>query len=253
MRTTKPISTISFNSPEFLKTKLEELQDAKLISFWVFIKHLPEDDEGGKKEHLHLYLEPSKITQTDDLKEQFKEFDPTHPDKPLGCIGFRSSKFDDWYLYALHDKAYLASKGQSRKYHYKHEEMASSDEDELLFKARSINHLAVSPYAAMIEAQAQGLTWEEYFRRGTVPLPQLTLWEKAWTLLQNDKTDRNGRENHPAEMPSEATQSPSEPASDIDQSLAKLEAIADQRDASFYDVHPDAPYTPLDPDEELPW
>ena len=142
----------------------------------------------------------------------------------------------------MHDKAYLASKGQSRKYRYKHEEMASSDEDELLFKARSINHLAVSPYAAMIEAQAQGLTWEEYFRRGTVPLPQLTLWEKAWTLLQNDKTDRNGRDNHPAEMPSEAPQSPSETTPDIDQALARLDAIADQRE-----------YIELDPEDELPW
>ena len=69
VRTTKPIATISFNSPDFLRTKLEELRDAGRISFWAFIEHKPEDDEGGKKSHCHLYIEPSKMLQTDDLKD----------------------------------------------------------------------------------------------------------------------------------------------------------------------------------------
>lgn len=110
MRTTKPIATISFNSPAFLKLKLEELTKAGKISFWAFIPHKPEDDEAGTKEHNHLYAEPSKMMQTDDLKAELLEFDPEHPDKPKGCLPFRTSKFADWYLYGLHDKRYLASK-----------------------------------------------------------------------------------------------------------------------------------------------
>lgn len=204
MRTTKPISTISFNTPDYLAQKLDELVRAKRLSFWSFISHLPEDDEAGNRDHIHLYLEPSKMLQTDDLKEEFKEFDPMKPDKPRGCISFRSSKFSDWYLYALHNKAYLASKGQTRKYHYKHDDIRSSDPDDLQFKARTIDMLAVSPYADILEAQKQGLTWEEYFRRGTVPLPQIALFQRAWYSLlvphQNESTFRNGRNGHPMDI-----------------------------------------------------
>lgn len=203
MRTTKPISTISFNTPDYLAQKLDELVKAKRLSFWAFIPHLPEDDEAGNRDHIHLYIEPAKMLQTDDLKEEFKEFDPAKPDKPRGCISFRSSKFSDWYLYALHDRAYLASKGQSRKYHYKHDDVRSSDPDDLQFKARTIDMLAVSPYADILEAQRHGFTWEQYFKRGTVPLPQIALFERAWyTLLagQDDSTNRNGRDGHPMDI-----------------------------------------------------
>lgn len=196
MRTTKPIATISFNTPDFLELKLNELQKAGRLSFWAFITHKPEDDEGGNKEHIHLYVEPSKMLQTDDLKREFLEFDPQCPKKPRGTISFNSSKFDPWYLYALHDKRYLASKGQSRRFHYKHDEIRTSDSDDLLFKARSIDLISLSPYADMEDAQAQGLSWSEYFMRGTVPLPQVALFERAWHLLLEGKTNRANRSGH---------------------------------------------------------
>lgn len=200
VRTTKPIATISFNSPDFLRTKLEELRDAGRISFWAFIEHKPEDDEGGKKSHCHLYIEPSKMLQTDDLKDALKEWDSEHPDRPRGCISFNSSKFDPWYLYALHDKRYLASKGQSRKFHYKHDDIQTSDDDDLLFKSRSIDMLSLSPYADMEDAQRLGLTFAEYFGRGTIPLPQVALFQRAWDLLLATRTDRNGRDGHSMEV-----------------------------------------------------
>ena len=208
MRTTKPISTISFNTPDYLAHKLEELVKAKRLSFWAFISHLPEDDEAGNRDHIHVYIEPAKMLQTDDLKDELKEFDSAKPDKPRGCISFRSSKFADWYLYALHDKAYLASKGQKRKYHYKHDDILSSDSDDLQFKARTIDMLSVSPYADILEAQRQGLSWEEYFRRGTVPLPQIALFQRAWYSLlapqtPDLQTDRNGRKGHPMDVDQE--------------------------------------------------
>lgn len=196
MRTTKPISTISFNTPEFLKLKLNELLKAKVISFWAFIEHKPEDDEGGKKQHQHVYVEPSKMLQTDDLRDELKEFDPQKPDKPKGCLTWKSSKFDPWYLYALHDKRYLASKGQSRKFHYVHDDIQSSDEDDLLCKARCIDMVSLSPYADMEDAIVHGMSFAEFFARGTVPLPQVKLFEAAWNLLCSTVTDRNGRSGH---------------------------------------------------------
>ena len=106
VRTTKPIATIAFNTPSFLEVKLNELLKAGRISFWAFIQHKPEDDEAGRKYHSHVFVEPSKMLQTDDLRAELREFDPEHPDKPLGTITRNTSKFDPWYLYALHDKRY---------------------------------------------------------------------------------------------------------------------------------------------------
>lgn len=200
VKTTKPIATISFNTPAFLELKLNELLRAGKISFWAFVPHKPEDDEAGKKEHSHLYVEPSKMMQTDDLKAELKEYDPEHPDKPRGCLTFKSSKFDPWYLYGLHDKRYLASKGQSRKFHYQYEDFITCDPDELLCKVRSIDLVSLSPYADMEDAQRQGLTWEEYFARGTIPILQVRLFETAWHMLLQAHTYRAGRENHPMDV-----------------------------------------------------
>lgn len=196
MRTTKPISTVSFNSKEYLTLKLNELTKAKVLSFWAFIEHQPEDDEGGNKVHYHVYMEPSKMCQTEDLRQEFREYDPDKPDKPKGCLTFVSSQFGPWYLYVLHDKRYLASKGQSRKYHYKHEHMISSDADDLLFKAKTIDLLSLTPYDDMIDAQNNGLNWTEYFARATVPLPQIRNFKMAWDTLMRNRLNRNGHENH---------------------------------------------------------
>lgn len=166
MKTSRAIATISFNTPEFLKLKLTELTQAKKISFWFFAYHKPEDDEGGKKYHNHVYIFPSKMLQTDELKDEFIEYDPKNPEKPLGCISFKFSKFADAYLYFIHDKKYLAMKGQSRKYHYSHEDLITSDDDDLLAQARSIDMLSLSPYSDILDAQHQGFTFSEYFRRG---------------------------------------------------------------------------------------
>lgn len=196
MRTSKPIATISFNSPEFLEMRLNSLTENKIISFWSFVTHKPEEDEGGKKWHNHLYLEPSKLLQTDDLKFEFMELDPEHPTKPKTVISWVSSKFEHWYLYALHDSGYLASKGQSRKFTYSHDEIKSSDADDLLARSRMIDLVGLSPYRSMMDAIKSGMTFPEYFRRGTVPLNQVVSMERAWNLLSMTGTERNGRANH---------------------------------------------------------
>ena len=200
MRTTKAIATISFNTPEFLELKLKELTAAKKISFWAFIVHQPEDDEGGKKQHIHLFAEPSRMLQTDDLKSELMEYDPSSPSKPRGCISWISSKFDPWYMYILHDRKYLASKGQSRIFTYEPEEIISSDYDDLIARVRSIDMLSLSPYSDMESALKQGITWGEYFARGTVPIAQVSIYEKAWFLLRDTITERASRKNHPMDL-----------------------------------------------------
>lgn len=104
--TTKPTSTISYNSPDWLRDKLDALYNARRIADYRMIRHIGED---GDKDHFHVWLEPSRRLDTEDLREWLKEPDPMHPDKPLGCMPFRSSKEDDWIMYALHDPEYLSN------------------------------------------------------------------------------------------------------------------------------------------------
>lgn len=199
MRTTKPISTISFNSENYLKGKLDELIKAKKISAYHFIRHEPEEDE--KKQHFHVWLLPTKMLQTDDIRDELKEFDPVNPSKPLGCLPFESSDFDNWYLYVLHDPRYLSQKGQARKYHYHRDMVVTSDEDYLDEQIRRIDLLRLSPYQDMMEAIEHNVTWEDYFSRGTVPLPQINQFQNAWFLLRDHyyATKRAQSEGHPDE------------------------------------------------------
>ena len=191
MRTTKPIATISFNSSSYLKLKLDELKKAKIISVWHFIEHLPEDDEGGKKKHIHLYIEPSKLIQTDDLAEHFLEFDAAKPDKPRKCLLFRTSKFGDWYMYSIHDKAYLAAKGQSRRYHYSYDDIITSDPDELYRAVKEIDLSHLTPLREIMQAVEDGLSFSEYLKKGRVPIQQIHAYQRAFDLIAYGGTYRN--------------------------------------------------------------
>lgn len=129
MKTYKPLSSISYNSLGFLALKLADLKKNGFAQFYAFIPHKAED--ANEKDHTHLYLEPAKAIDTTWLCNQFLEVDKEHPSKFLKCITFRPSKFADWYWYGLHDKAYLQSKYETRKYAYKREQVVASDNDEL--------------------------------------------------------------------------------------------------------------------------
>ena len=106
MATQKPISTISYNSEEFLKEKLEIWYKAHIIQAYQYIKHKGED---GDKDHIHLRIEPNKKLDPMTLVEDLREF-VVGSDKPLGVRPFRPSKEEDWILYAVHEKKYLDHK-----------------------------------------------------------------------------------------------------------------------------------------------
>ena len=60
MKTSKPISTISYNSEEFLKAKLDYLVRSGEVAFWYYIKHHGEYDKETNiqdKDHIHLYIQ----------------------------------------------------------------------------------------------------------------------------------------------------------------------------------------------------
>lgn len=197
MKTKLPISTISYNSPEYLEIKLREMQRGKIISEWHYIQHQPEDDEGGKKWHIHLWMEPAKSIQTEDLVMEMIEPDPEKPDKPRKCLPFRLSKnFGDWYLYAIHDRAYLASKAESRRYHYTVDDVRTSDNDQLNCRIHEIDMLDKSGWSKMAAFLAEGLTFAEVFKRGSVPIQQFAQWRAAYEYMVAERTNRNGRPGH---------------------------------------------------------
>ena len=197
MKTRLPISTISYNTPAFLRQKLQELQGARIISEWHFIEHEPEDDEGGKRKHIHLWLEPAKSIQTEDLISEMIELDPEKPDKPRKCLPFRVSKnFGDWYLYGIHDISYLAMKAESRRYHYTVDDVATSDEDQLNCRIHEIDMLEKSGWKKMEAYYKEGLTFAEIFKRGAVPIQQFAQYRQAYEYMIAERTNRGGRKGH---------------------------------------------------------
>lgn len=106
MATQRPISTISYNTKEFLLEKLEELRAAHVIQYYLVIFHKGEE---GDKDHFHVYVVPNRRLDKMDLSEHFREYQQGK-EKPLGCMAWHDSKESDWILYAVHDAEYLRAK-----------------------------------------------------------------------------------------------------------------------------------------------
>lgn len=188
MKTSKPFATISYNSPIWIEVKLNDLVRRRKIDFWAYVEHLPEEDE--QKQHKHLYIVPNGQIDTDMVADCLTELNQSDIEHPFKCIRFRSSKFFDWYLYALHDTAYLASKGQSRKYHYKPEEVVCSDNDYLLEEVHQMDYTSLRRYQVITDAIKDGTPFEDLLRQGLIPFQQCYAYEHAYELI------RNGRQTH---------------------------------------------------------
>ena len=119
--TNKPISTISYNSIEFLKEKLDQWVKSHIIQCYMFIQHKGED---GDKNHIHLRVEPNKKLDPMCLSDELLEYPDGYGGKPLGCRPWRPSNEEDWFLYAVHNEQYLkmkyggGDKGEKLPYDY---------------------------------------------------------------------------------------------------------------------------------------
>ena len=195
MKTSKPFATISYNTDDFLTIHLDNLVQDGFIAFWSFIEHLPEEDE--TKKHKHLYLVPNGRVDTEQIRNYLTEIDPSMPlEKPLKCLPCKSSKFADWYLYGLHDVRYLASKGQSRKYHYTQQEFIVSDNDFFVEEVHTIDMSKLNRLDALVNAVDNNVPFELLVRNGVVPLQQYVGYERAYRLLSGYNTYRNNSIGH---------------------------------------------------------
>lgn len=195
MVTRSAISTISYNSFDFLVQELNSLVNERIIEFWCFIEHLPEEDE--TKVHKHVYLIPSTTIDTFTLGNRLKEIDINNPGlPPLGCMLWRKSKFVDWYLYSLHDADYLVTKNESRKYHYARTELICPDPDSLNELVHSSDFSQYKKFANFRESVSSGVSFADLVKNGFVPIPQIYQWSRAYELLKYNHTDRGGRFGH---------------------------------------------------------
>lgn len=195
MKTSKPFSTISYNSVEFLNLKLTDLVNRNILSFYTFVYHYAEADE--KKDHIHLIMFPNGQIQTDTLKAYLRELNPNDPTAPpLGVMPFNSSKWSDWFLYSSHDTAYLASKGQTRQYHYTEEDFYSSEPDYLHEMIHTIDRSRYAKTLEFVQSVQEGTPFTDLVLQGKIPAPQFGQWRAMYDYLNSATAYRSGRTTH---------------------------------------------------------
>ena len=175
MKTKQKISFVSWNTTNFLDYQLNQLLKERLIYFYIYIFHLPEDDED--KEHHHVIIYPAKPLDYDDIKVRLTE--PVKNGlKPLGIsfIPFIESKDGDlhWILYNLHDPVYCKIKcKEEKKYTYPVENLISPDEDTLKHKVHeaytTTDFYKDSKINDMIKA---GISPAELIDNGYIPIKE---------------------------------------------------------------------------------
>ncbi len=201
MNTRSPIATISYNTNSFLIKELNSMIADKIIEFWAFVEHVPEEDE--KKIHKHLYVVPSSTVDTFRINDRLSELDITNSNlPPLGCIRWVHSKFADWYLYALHDRDYLATKQEERKFHYEKSDIIVSDSDYFNELIHTCDFSKYKTFAKFRDSVASGVSFKQLFSNGFIPVQQIIQWKKAFNLMRfgdmdyDERTVRCGRKGH---------------------------------------------------------
>lgn len=182
MRTSKYLSTISYNSDNFLQNVLNSLVDKRNIVFWAYIEHFPEKNE--LKKHKHLVIQPNGLLNTDCIIDDFIEEVPE--DKPLNIMPFRVSKIDDCLLYFLHDKQYLIKKFLKKKYTYDLLDFRTSDFDYLRELYNSVDMSSYSVVERLNDFAAAGVPFVELCKRGFIPINQLLNYKRFYDILLSE-------------------------------------------------------------------
>lgn len=204
MKTSKPYSMISYNTPDFLKEKLQQLVDTRKIAFFAFIQHYAEKDE--TKDHIHLYIEPNGLMQTDTLFDYLSEIDTSKSNiKPLGIMPIRHSKFSDWYFYGIHDRDYLMSKLLVRAYHYKKTDITTSNTD-YLNELVALSTPSNLKQKQIVDLLNLGYTAVELARKGVIPINQLGAYNYMSNsmLYSNNDTETKDKEQEVNAIPDKA-------------------------------------------------
>lgn len=193
MRTSRPFSSISYNTLDWITSKLNELVEQGHLLFWAFIEHFPEEEEA--KKHLHVFCMPSGLFDTSQIKSFFAEPVPqpedpdAEPIPPLGWLPCVYSNFQDWYLYALHDSNYLAAKHQIRKYHYRDSDIHCSSPEFLRNLVDHIDWSRINPMGKIIQAAVEGQSFQEFIVSNPIPIVQFSSAQKIFSFVQLNREE----------------------------------------------------------------
>lgn len=196
MKTARPFSSISYNSFDKLKTVLDDQFNKGNIRFFAFILHLAEKDE--EKSHWHVYVEPDGQIDTNQFSNLFTEIQKGDP-APRRWRPCQNSKFDDWYLYSIHDQEYLEAKGQSRQHHYSFNQVISSDVADLKEHIGHIDYTRYTSLGSAIRAARSGESLDDYLARVPVKMVHFRSLQDIWKtyyMKAATELDRNQRKTH---------------------------------------------------------
>ena len=106
-------------------------------------------------------------------------------------------------MYVSHDAAYLASKGQTRKYHYLEEDFISSNSDYLHELIRTIDRTKYAKTQEFVNQVKNGVSLVEMITKGQIPAPQFNQWRAMYEYLKFGDTFRNDRVSHTPKVDTE--------------------------------------------------
>lgn len=206
MKTSKPFTTIAYNTVDYLTAQLDDLVQRNILYFYAFVWHYREEDEA--KDHIHLLLHPNGQVDTDKVLKHLEEFDPSKPDKPLRCRPpHKCNSFGDWYLYGLHDTKYLLAHGyQMRKYHYKQDDFVVSDPDEFVELIHTIDYKKMYGNQIFFQALEDGESILEMIKKGIIPMQQYGAYSRFFFDFVNGNLNQTFRGSYLGHDPKEELQ-----------------------------------------------
>lgn len=187
--TKKPISTISFNTENYLLHQLDCLVKSTKVESWMYVRHKAEEDT--KKDHIHMLLIPCSPVNPVNVRKMFVE--PTFDGSgDLCCLPFVTSKVTDWLLYALHYKPYLLSKGLFRIHSYDLSCICSNESSDYISQVYNdaLETMQNNRINQFIELQNSGMSFGDILAQGVVPPNQVVFFDKLYRLRT-----RHGSEN----------------------------------------------------------
>lgn len=132
---------------------------------------------------------PNRCVDLVAVGKEFQEFYPNDPQRPLRCMPFRTSKTDDWIMYALHDPDYLAFHGMEKTYVYDVVDFVTSDEDylhQLWVEARQ--SLYNNPAIKIRRKAKEGVSFTRLVQSGAVSIQQIRNAELYYGYFVQDST-----------------------------------------------------------------
>ena len=184
MKTSKPFGFISYNSSEFLEHVLQQfIAEGKFLrcACWYH------ESTGSEKNHFHCWVEPNGEIDTSAISDKFVEILPNGEQQSIAIRPKCSSKWNDAYLYGIHDSEYLTSKGLERELvniqSDKHIYLGDFKADLVQAEMYRLKH-CLAPYARFKELVYQGKTLEEVYLILRIPFAQFNAVANAYKYIK---------------------------------------------------------------------